>query len=247
MLETYEKSFTIRSSEVDIYGLCRPSALMGFLQDLATEHSQVLGIQQSYLTAEYHAAWILVRAWYRLDSPIRQDESVTIRTWHRGNNGAKSYRDYDIYANGQRVGESVASWILANLDTHKLMRLSGVEEMAATSGGSLCKTITLSKLRAPAELQEVERRLMRYSDTDINGHVNNTRYADFACDALDLVGLEEDRFLSTMQIGYLAECRPGEYITMETGDLEEGRYVRGLDKMGKPRFEASLIFGKVSP
>ena len=44
---------------------------------------------------------------------------------------------------------------------------------------------------------------MRYSDTDINGHVNNTRYADFVCDALELENLSQDRFLSQMQIGYL--------------------------------------------
>ena len=243
----YEHHVRLAGIDVDGRGYCKASALLNHLQVAATLAAEEGGFGRDVLIERYRAFWMLARSWYRLSRPLHWEADILIRTWHRGNNGAKSYRDYDIYANGQRVGESVASWILANLDTHKLMRLSGVEEMAATSGGSLCKTITLSKLRAPAELQEVERRLMRYSDTDINGHVNNTRYADFACDALDMAGLEEDHFLSAMQIGYLAECRPGEYITMETGVLEEGRYVRGLDKMGKPRFEASLIFGKVSP
>lgn len=243
----YEHHVRLAGIDVDGRGYCKASALLNHLQVAATLAAEEGGFGRDVLIDRYRAFWMLARSWYRLSRPLHWEDDILIRTWHRGNNGAKSYRDYDIYANGQRVGESVASWILANLDTHKLMRLSGVEEMAATSGGSLCKTITLSKLRAPAELQEVERRLMRYSDTDINGHVNNTRYADFACDALELAGLEEDCFLSSMQIGYLAECRPGEYITMETGVLEEGRYVRGLDKMGKPRFEASLIFGKVSP
>lgn len=51
---------------------------------------------------------------------------------------------------------------------------------------------------------------MHYSDTDVNGHVNNTRYADFACDAVELDRLPENQFLTEMQIGYLAECRRGD-------------------------------------
>ena len=88
---------------------------------------------------------------------------------------------------------------------------------------------------------------MRYSDTDINGHVNNIRYADFACDAVGMESLPEDKFLASVQIGYLAECRPGDLLTVEVGESREGRYVRGLDECGKSRFEAALFFGEVLP
>ena len=154
---------------------------------------------------------------------------------------------HDIYADGQLVGESVSGWVLASLERHKLMRLSSVTELAGTGGGELCKTMTLSKLHCPEELVQVERRPMRYSDSDLNGHVNNTRYADFACDAVEMDRLEEDRFLASMQIGYLAECRPGEQLDIQSGGQGDQRYVRGLDESGKSRFEAALFFGKAVP
>ena len=154
---------------------------------------------------------------------------------------------HDIYADGQLVGESVSGWVLASLEGHKLMRLSSVTELAGTGGGELCKTMTLSKLHCPEELVQVERRPMRYSDSDLNGHVNNTRYADFACDAVEMDRLEEDRFLASMQIGYLAECRPGEQLDIQSGGQGDQRYVRGLDESGKSRFEAALFFGKAVP
>ena len=88
---------------------------------------------------------------------------------------------------------------------------------------------------------------MRYSDTDINGHVNNTRYADFACDALEMEKLEAGTFLSQLQIGYLAECRPGEELRLMAGQEGETRFVRGMDEHGKSRFEAALIFSKELP
>ena len=78
----------------------------------------------------------------------------------------------------------------------------------------------LTKLRLPQEMEPVCHRRMQYSDTDINGHVNNCRYADFVCDAMEMQNLEEDKFLSQLQIGYLAECRPGDELEMQWGKRE---------------------------
>ena len=77
--------------------------------------------------------------------------------------------------------------------------------------------------------------------------MNNTRYADFACDALEMEKLEAGTFLSQLQIGYLAECRPGDELEMQLAREEDQYYVRGMDEAGKSRFEAALIFGEVLP
>ena len=77
--------------------------------------------------------------------------------------------------------------------------------------------------------------------------MNNTRYADFACDALEMEKLERGAFLSQLQIGYLAECRPGEELYLMAGQEGETRFVRGMDEDGKSRFEAALIFSKELP
>ena len=52
---------------------------------------------------------------------------------------------------GQPVGESVSAWVLASLDSHKLMRLGAIAELEGTGGGELCKTMTLAKLRQPGQ------------------------------------------------------------------------------------------------
>lgn len=243
MAYSYRHKVTIDSRDTDGTGRCKASALLGHLQEAATQAAERGGFGRDVLLRESNGFWMLTRVWVRLERPLRWGEEITVHTWHRGGKSAVSYRDYDLYVGEERVGEGVSAWVLANLDTHKLIRLSTVPIMSQTDGGELCKTLTLSKLRCPVDLTEVDRRPMRYSDTDINGHVNNTRYADFACDALEGEMLREDRFLQELQIGYLAECRPGECLTMEVGDMEEGYYVRGLDEAGKARFEAQLIFG----
>lgn len=243
----YEHKVKLTGMDADGRGICKASALLNHLQVAAGYAAQAGGFGREVLVESYGAIWMLARSWYRLDRPLRWEDDILIRTWHRGAKGAMMYRDYDIYANGELVGESVSGWVLADMEDHRMLRLSHIKELAGTDGGELCKTVTLSKLRLPETLTPVEDRLMRYSDTDINGHVNNTRYADFVCDALETDKLAKGRFLSSMQIGYLAECRPGEHITMETGEQDGKTYVRGLDKGGKSRFEAAVFFGKVVP
>ena len=232
MSQFYEQTIRLTGMDADGRGICKPSALLDHLQIAAGFAAEEGGFGRETLVEKYGAFWMLARSWYRL----------TIRTWHRGGKAAMMYRDYDIYANGELVGESVSGWVLANLESRKIMRLADIQELAGTGGGELCKTRTLNKLRAPKDLKLLERRKMHYSDTDVNGHVNNTRYADFACDAVELDRLPENQFLTEMQIGYLAECRPGEILDLEAGSLDGGCYVHGLDQNGKARFETAMIF-----
>ncbi len=244
MSNFYEYDFRLNGLDVDGRNQCKASALLNRLQNAATLAAEDGGFSRETLVERYGAFWMLARSWYRLSRPLRYEDKLTIRTWHRGGKGAIMYRDYDILANGQPVGESVSAWVLADLNTHKLVRLSAIPELEGTGGGELCKTMLLAKLRQPGDLAEAERRPMRYSDCDLNGHVNNTRYADFACDAVGMERLSQDRYLAEIQIGYLAECRPGETLTIQTSDLGDSRFVRGVGPEGKPRFESVLLFGE---
>lgn len=243
----YECDVRLSGLDVDGRGHCKASALLNHLQNTATLAAEDMGFSREVLLERYGAFWMLARSWFRLARPLHYEDKLTIRTWHRGDRGAIMYRDYDIFSGGQQVGESVSAWVLANVKDHKLLRLGAVTELAGTSGEELCKTMTLAKLHRPEGLHTAERRRMRYSDTDVNGHVNNTRYADFACDAVELERLPENRFLAEMQIGYLAECRPGEVLDIQVGGQGDSRFVQGLDEAGKSRFESALFFGELLP
>lgn len=244
---SYKHTVLIDSRDVDGRNQCKASALLGHLQEAATQAAESGGFGRSALMGKYNGFWMLTRMWFHLDRPLRWEEEVTIHTWHRGGKTAMMYRDFDIYAGGEPVGEAVSAWVLADFTSRKILRLGSIEKLADTWGGELCKEKTLHKLRLPREMAELDRRPMRYSDTDMNGHVNNTRYADFACDALRMDTFPREKFLSEMQIGYLAECRPGELLLLEGAEEGSIAYLRGVDGDGKPRFETYLSFGRIAP
>ena len=247
MSQIFEMTLPIRSGEVDGMGRCKASALLGHMQEAATGAAEQGGFSRESTLERYGSFWMLTRLWYQVKRPLLFSEALTIRTWHRGERGASLYRDYDLFVGQEHVGECVSSWVLANIQTRALHRMSQVAELKGTDGGTYCKEKKLHKLVLPEEMELVQKRMLHYSDTDMNGHVNNTRYADFVCDALSMEHLSQKKYLSQLQIGYLAECKPGEQIHLLAGQQEDKHFVKGIDEAGKSRFEASVIFGDVSP
>lgn len=236
----YESQYHIDSRDADHRGQCRLSALLGCLQECASEAVGSLGLPRRELEEKYHGFWMLARIWVELEEPLRWDDTLTVRTWHRPSRGATSCRDFDLYREGKYVGQAVSTWVLAHTESHRLLRVDQLTELMEQDGEGLGKTLRLPHLKLPAELTEAGVRRLHYSEQDVNGHINNTRYADYACDALHMERLGPDRFIRTVQLGFLAECRAGEELTLLTGEQEGTDYVRGVGADGKARFEAAL-------
>ena len=119
----FEYDIRLSGLDVDGRGHCKASALLNHLQNAATLAAEDGGFTREILIERYGAFWMLARSWFRLARPLRYEDKLTIRTWHRGGRGAIMYRDYDIFAGGEQVGESVSAWVLAGVKDHKLLRL----------------------------------------------------------------------------------------------------------------------------
>ena len=113
----YECEYTVDSRDIDPWYHCRPSGLMGMLQEAATQAACALHVSRDEMLERYNSFWMLARLWYRLDVPLSWGDTVHIRTWHRGGRGASTYRDFDLFVNGQPVGEAVSTWVLADAAT----------------------------------------------------------------------------------------------------------------------------------
>jgi len=240
MSRYYEKDFIVDSRAIDMFKQCRPSALLGCLQEAATLASLDLGASGPQVLAKYNCLWMISRNWVEMDGPLRWNDPFSVRTWHRGAAGVSTYRDFDIFRDGKPIGQGVSVWVLVDADTHKLFRMKGLEEFQGTDGGELCKSLKLRGLKLPDAFDERETRTMRYSETDINGHINNVHYADFACDALHMERRDPDKFVRSFQIDYVGECRAGESITIGTA-VRDGQWLaRGAGPDGDERFGFSL-------
>ena len=236
----YEGQFRVDSRDVDLFNQCRPSAVLGILQEAATQAALALGASGPEVLSKYNCLWMVTRSWVELDAPLRWNDLVDVKTWHRGASGASSYRDFDLFRDGKAVGQGSTLWVMVDADSRKLFRMKELAEFQGTDGGELCKSVKLHRIPMPEEFDNRVRRDLRYSDTDINGHVNNIHYADFACDSLHLEELGRGKFVHSLQIGYVNECRAGETIWVDTAARGDELLARGSGEDGVERFEFSL-------
>ncbi len=236
----FEMEYRVDSRDVDMFGQCRPSAVLGALQEAATRASLMLKVSGPEVLEKYNSLWMVNRNWVELDAPLRWNDTITIKTWHRGAAGVSSYRDFDMIRDGRVIGQGVSSWVMVDADSHKLFRLKDLVEFHGTDGGELNKSVRLHRVELPERFDSRSPREMRYSDTDINGHINNIHYADFVCDALHLERLGEGKFVRTFQLDYLSECQAGETIWVDTAVQGNELFAQGEGSDGAKRFSCAM-------
>lgn len=203
------KEYVFDIGQIDSRGIARPSAIVDFMQDAATRHAADLGLSGDVLQ-EKHAFWVLSRLKYQLKRPLRSYETVRVTTWPRQMKGAVWYRDFAFEAQDGTVGSAVTAWAVVSTDTRRLMRPKSLGVMLEDQ--IVGQPETLGHIRTEHMMPCFDR-VVRYSDIDVNCHLNNVKAVDILSDTF---GLEEDetRWISQLQVNYLAESTCGTRLTL---------------------------------
>ena len=205
----FAREFALSAGMVDFTGRWRPSAILEAMQDLATAHSEDLGVGRA-LMLERDIIWILSRTHLQMQEYPMLDEEVRIRTWPGAANRFFFPRYFVMERpGGHRLGAAAQLWLLLDLSARSVIP-------PAKADFAFPDTAHMpAPLPAPDRVVRVEpgqsfvqARAAMYTDLDVNGHVNNARYADWACDLLPLEALRTHR-VENLLLNYTKEVLPG--------------------------------------
>ncbi len=230
MNELLSREYEVNFSHIDIKGEARPSFLFHMMQDVATVHAHDLNIDAQTL----HIVWVLSRIRVTVTRPLLPYEKVRCETWCPGMRGASWYRSFAFYVKDEKVGEAQSMWVTLDPATRRILRpnvLPDINRVIVSEGE---KPEPLPKLSCE-NVRPHHEHTVRYSDLDVNNHLNNVRIADIVTDALELQ--KQPGFVSSLQINYTAETVYGETLSLFCDSKDGARFVRG-DADGKTRFEA---------
>ena len=193
------------------------SGLLNLLQDIAWLHAKHLGWGYEALV-EHGTAWVLVRQKLVMaDWPVWGDV-VEVRTWPRGVIGALAVREFEIVAGDRKFGECSTSWLIIDAQTRRPTRIDreAFRKNTRTEG---CLAIEAGKITPQTGLKPAATFLVRNSDLDVNGHVNNTRYAQWILDSVPLEAHAAYR-LDEYEVNFLAETNVGDTVVIERDEIE---------------------------
>jgi acyl-ACP thioesterase len=191
--------------------------LLGILQDVAWAHVDHLGHGYE-ATMDAGAIWILSRQKLVVaDWPMWGDQ-LTVRTWVRPVRGPLVQRDYEMLVGERKVGECVAAWLALDVRTRRPVR-------PAVAGAQLrCRqdyalVLTPEKIALRQDLAEAAQFRVRNSDLDMNGHVNNTRYAQWILDSASPEAYRARRVVR-YEVNFLTEVQVGDAVAIDSATLQ---------------------------
>lgn len=192
--------------------------LLNILQDVAWIHAQHLGHGFDDMK-ERRTLWVLTRSRVVMDDwPVWGDE-IVLSTWIRPLSGLLANRDYRVERNGRVLCQGTSSWLTMDWDTRKPAKLDAAKNPMECRADGGVLDIEPPRIAAADGLATLARFLVRNSDLDVNGHVNNTRYAQWVLDAIP-TETAETSLLTEYEANFLAETHVGDDIAIEYQALE---------------------------
>ncbi len=239
----YTKNYRVELSHADFKGNLKLSSLFTYFQDIAGLHSENLGMGRKVLYEQHKVIWVLVRIRVDIIKYPKWKDIITVETWPQEPGRVGFDRDFLVRDNeGNILIKAVSTWVVIDVESRRLRKTNLVytgyppviEERAID-----CK---LGNLNSKGELEMAYKRTVRYSDIDINGHLNNAKYLDFIMDSFSL---EEHKKINikSIEISYSNEALPGETIIIYK-DISEIHsniiYMKGINEKDDLIFKAQI-------
>lgn len=182
----FEETVKIRYSEMDCDLTLKPSALLQFMQDLASDNAESLGFGYSYIVKN-NLAWFLLKYRIEFEDYPEGVYDLTIKTEPRGYNKIFAYRDFYIFQNAKQIGRATSTWALVDLETKSMANASEVlaENQYMIQHEKRDDDLSYGKIRLPQEFDIEKSFEIRFDDLDVNQHVNNANYIVWAFEPLD--------------------------------------------------------------
>mgnify|MGYP000412476922 FL=1 len=240
----HSREYTIGYSDIDFLRKLKCSTLFGYFQDTASEAVQKLGAGVETLAEKYSAAWVLTRIRVEFERIPEINEKVTVDTWPHPPGKIELDRDFKVRdANGDVIIRAASKWVIIDIRTREIIKsgLIGMNYPPFIEEHALdCR---LGKLKPYGQPELVYKKVVGYSDVDINGHINNSKYIDYI---MDCFTVESHRLytMSSIEVNYIKEAFPGDTLQLYREIPADGSgyvYIEGVNEGdGKPSFKARI-------
>ncbi len=240
----WHENTSVRSADTDFLQRWKISGFFAAMVEAAARHAEHLGFGfHEMMKAD--RIWVLSRLKIRIFAFPRISDRVTIQTWPKGIQQKLFFmRDYHVLGeNGEKYASATSAYVLISPRARRMLLPQSLTGYLPDNGGLSALDETLEKIPTVEPLEAQFTVQAGYSAVDLMGHVNNTRYIDWASDCFSF---EEHsaHSLSWLQINYINEIKPGEQVMLYKGAYPEtpgAWYIAGQNlSTGQKAFEMAL-------
>lgn len=209
------------------------SGLAKFLQETAGEHAEDLGFGFTKFK-EMNIAWVLYKQVIQIEEWPEWGDEIYLKTWPTLAEKLFCYRDFEILNSDQElIGKVSTSWIVINLETRRPLRTSKFYDLPQTEWKDLnFPELIKNKLSSEKAADCIRKHKVQLQDIDLNNHVNNTRYIDWAFDYYKPEFLNKHKLL-TAELQFQQEAVYDDEVELETVLNDEIKHDHIIKREGK--------------
>lgn len=240
----YSKTFIVSTADVDAKGQASLQSICRYLQEIAALHANEMGLGFHDMMKEKRA-WVLVQMAIRVERYPRFQEVLLLTTWSNGPDGRFAMRDFMLMdESGAEVARASSTWFVIDIEEKKICRLDEYFEDHEFNKIEYALGRKPERVKPFTEPDLGEEIKVKYSDLDINGHVNNVRYVDMVLDSFQ-TDFRMSHDIHEMEMSFLKETRDGDVLSSMLKEVEAGKtYLHCLFNQGvaKASFTARTIW-----
>ena len=210
MESIYQKEFTVDTLVTDCFGRLKPSAVLYYVQEMAGQHFDRMALNP---TPEHKGLmWVIIRHRVQITRLPVKGQTIRLETWPMPTTRVAYPRSVVAYdAEGRELFRSISLWVLMDRNSRAMVLpgKSGIAVAGILRGNELPSPNSLAPVVCSASIN----RRVCFTDLDVNDHMNNTRYIEWAADLLPSAFHRNHR-LQDVTMCYLGEAREGDEVTI---------------------------------
>ena len=216
--------FVAEPFHVDFTGRLTMGVLGNHLLNCAGFHASERGFGIAEIN-ENHYTWVLSRLAIELEDMPRQYEDFSINTWIENVYRLFTDRNFELRdKNGKTIGYARSVWAMISMETRKpadLISLHG-NNLGQYVSDRECPIDKPGRIKVSVDAP-VEEYQTRYSDIDINGHVNSIKYIEHILDLFPMDTFKEKQ-VKRFEMAYVAESYYGDVLSFYLEEKNENEY-----------------------
>lgn len=210
------EQFKIASYQMDEKGNASLTALAGIFQEIAGNHAHANGFGFKQMIKNGHI-WVLTRFKMEIYKFPLWGEKINVSTWIVNREKFFSRRDFQIHNENNELSVSASSgWMLLNMKTKRPKLVDALEMDIPMQPDKLAINAGLTKINALDFSETKADYTVRYSDLDVNRHVNNVKYMRMFLDGYSY-DWRRSKSPKSFEINYLAEAAIDDELEIVTG------------------------------
>jgi acyl-ACP thioesterase len=237
--------FHIESYVCDFTGRATLPVMTGFILDAASRHAEQRGFGFEDISKD-SVAWVLSRLSMEIYRYPVSNQDIRMETWVENVDRFFTRRCFRFVDGEEKIlGYARSIWAAIDMVTRRPTDIPKwrPDLLDYIVPDMECPVEKMEKIHSIGEGEPVMGYTVRYSDIDINKHLNSMKYIEHAVNVFDLQ-MFKDHFIKRFEIVFLAEGMYGDKLKLYRKDISGDEFIIDTQRDGESICRSRVVWAK---